>query len=653
MEQARRFRVVATGTGRCGPKFVSKLLTSAGVKCGHETIFTHRGLGYAYQLVMGGHWQGLQADSSWQAAPYLQDDLLRDTPIIHLMRHPQAFIESVMKIWPGRGHTPWTAFVNTIIPRAVEYDDDRPTWLAFRYAKWVQMIEAHLQHREHIQFNIERDPDELVELLDEHGIIDLAQVDRSQLYKNRKCNTQLEGRPHVITLADIKDAGVRDDMLETAARYGYSWPTEAFFPVPKMPEAQPTIKAIITTLDNLPNLKETVAVLHGEPLAEIIVVDNGSQDDTAQWLAEQDGLTAVIRENLGAGPGRNAGLDVAGEFDYVLMLDGGIRPLRGGTAQMLDYLRRTPGADVIGVEIADFETDREKAWRRWPEPIAEAYHNTRLSHTAYALCRARAWDGLRFCEEGPFGEPGWGADDDEMAYQWTGAGITVHVVTCACRHGKECTGVHPYRRAAGSFRRLYNETGVWPTNYGSVYEKRVVWLQQNWPKYQPGLQWGEPWLTVVVKAGEVDETAMLVKRAHDELRKRKLAFDKADIPNPYAVAVWCNGSQPKVAEWAEARRLRQHHGDRIVADGEAIGRTPENEETWTGDFHVWTGTNWRDATPPGTYYYSLIRNQTELDALLEEYNAVHPPKRSWTETPPDHLWELLPIAPVYYSSRGD
>lgn len=636
MKTERRFEVVATGTGRCGTKFVSKLLTSAGVKCGHEAIFTHRGLGYAYQLVMGGHWQGLQADSSWQAAPYLQDDLLRSTPIIFLMRHPQAFIESVMKIWPEGGHTPWTKFVNAVIPGARNYDDDRPTWLAYRYAKWVQLIEAHLQHREHIQFNIEREPDELVELLGEHGIIDLAQVDRSQLYKNRKCNTQLKGKPHVITLADIKDTRVRDDMLETAARYGYEWEGEAgaAFTVPAMPEAQPTIKAIITTLDNLPNLKETIAVLRDEPLTEIIVVDNGSQDDTAQWLAEQKGLTAIIRENLGAGPGRNAGLGAAGEFDFVLMLDGGIRPLRGGVAQMLDYLRRTPEADVIGVEIADFETDREKAWRRWPEPIAAAYHNKCLSHTAYALCRARAWDDLRFCEEGPFGEPGWGADDDEMAYQWTEAGITVHVVTCACRHGKECSGVHPYRRAAGSFRRLYNETGVWPTNYGSVYEKRVVWLQQNWPKHQPGIQWGEPWLTVVVKAREVEETAQLIKRAHDELRQRQLAFDKADIPNPYSIAVWCNGSQgPGLIEWVKARHLRQHHGDRIVIDGEAVEREPENEATWTGDFHVWTGANWREAVRPDAHYFGLVSDQAELDGLLKRYRAAHPPKRSWTEAP--------------------
>ena len=142
------------------------------------------------------------------------------------------------------------------------------------------------------------------------------------------------------------------------------------------------ICAIVTTLDNLPNQQETVAVLRSEPLSEIVIVNNGSRDGTREWLDAQDGLTVVHRENNGAGPGRNAGLDVAQPADYYIFLDGGIRPLRGGTERMLDYLERHKDVDVIGVHIDDFETDKEKAWRRWHLPITDdrTYQNTRLSH---------------------------------------------------------------------------------------------------------------------------------------------------------------------------------------------------------------------------------------------------------------------------------
>lgn len=376
------------------------------------------------------------------------------------------------------------------------------------------------------------------------------------------------------------------------------------------------IKAVICALDNLENLRESIAILRDEPIDEIIVVNNGSQDGTTEWLDEQEGLLIIHRENYGAGPGRNSGLDYAGEFDYVLMLDGGIRPLRGGTWKMLDYLERTPEADVIGVEIPNFETDYNKAWRRWPEPILDAYRNTRLSHTAYCLCRARAWDGFRFCEEGPFGEPGWGADDDEMMYQWNDAGIVVHV----------CTDVHPYRRASGSFRRLFKETGVWPNQYGSVYEKRVVWLQQNWPQHEPGVQWGEPWLTVVIRVGHTVDAALMIKHAHDKLRERQFSGRHGGYPNPYSIVAWCPNDNPDFFSWADIFRLRQHHGDTAIVNGNIVKKLPIDEATWTGDFRVWTEDDWRGAVRPSAYYYGMVENIQELDALLEKYNEAWPPQ---------------------------
>lgn len=380
------------------------------------------------------------------------------------------------------------------------------------------------------------------------------------------------------------------------------------------------VSAVITSLDNLANLRDSVAILRHDPLiSQIIVVNNGSIDGTQEWLAGQPDLIAINRANNGAGPGRNAGLDAAGQFDYVLLLDGGIRPLKGGTGHMLDYLERRPDADVIGVEIPDFETDPTKAWLRWPNPIGDrdTYVNTRLSHTAYCLARWRAWDGIRFSEAGPFGEPGWGADDDELACQWQEHKIAVHVIV----------GIHPYRRGSGSFRRLWQETGIWPNQYGSVYERRVVWLQQNWPQYQQGIQWGEPWLTVVIKIGETESTIKLIKSAHDALRLRCFEPPWQDYPNPYSVIAW---GPPGLAfwDWAESRALRQHHGNITIIDGEIIRRNPSNEALWTGDFRLWHGADWPGAIRPGAYYYGLVKSQEDLTGLLERYNKIHPPKLS-------------------------
>lgn len=381
-----------------------------------------------------------------------------------------------------------------------------------------------------------------------------------------------------------------------------------------------TIKAVICSLDNLPILKEQVRILKADPFVdEIVVVSNGSIDGTNEWLDGQNGLTVVKRANNGAGPGRNSGLDAAGPADYYLMLDGGIRPLIDGTEKMLRYLERRQDGDVIGVEIPHFETDPKKAWRRWPNDILDehTYRHTRLSHTAYCLCRFKCFDGLRFSEDGPFGQPAWGADDDEMAYRWNDAGVSIHVVSCQCQQGKPCTGVHPYRRGSGSFRRLYQETGIWPNQYGSVYEQRVVWLQQNWAKYQPGVQWGEPWLTVVVDVnGDWREAARTIKMAHDRLRERRWREPWSSGWNPYHIVARPNGNA-EFLEWAELHRLRQHHGNVTVRDREIIRRKEENEELWTGDFMLEDGRE-------HPYYWCVVSDREGLAGALERYGKVYP-----------------------------
>lgn len=396
------------------------------------------------------------------------------------------------------------------------------------------------------------------------------------------------------------------------------------------------IKAIITTLDNLPLLEVQVDVLRRDPLInEIVVVSNGSVDGTNEWLETQPDLTTVIRANNGAGPGRNAGLDAAGEFDYALMLDGGIRPLIGGTQRMLDYLNATPECDVIGVEIPDFETDIDKAWRRWVNPILpqHTYQNTCLSHTAYCLSHAICWDGLRFSEDGPFGEPGWGVDDDELACQWAHEGIIVHVVT----------GVHPYRRASGSFRRLFLETGIWPNQYGSTYEKRLVWMQQNWPQYGKGIQWGEPWLTVMITVNRdtiLENAIALVKATHDNMRKWHFDGNWKHIPQPYSIIAW-NQGDPEFDSWAEPRRLRQHHGTTIVLDGKVLHRNAKNEATWTGDFRVWRGDDIEDALRLNAHYWAAIETADDLGKLLALWGELQP--QEYTNIAPRTIREKLEV----------
>jgi glycosyltransferase involved in cell wall biosynthesis len=329
------------------------------------------------------------------------------------------------------------------------------------------------------------------------------------------------------------------------------------------------IPAIICTFDNLPILQDQLSILRRDPLVtRIVVMNQESLDGTKEFLDNQSDVTVIHRKNDGAGPGRNAGLDAAGEFDFCLMLDGGIRPLINGTQHMLDYLEAHPKVDVISPEVAScFTTDPEMAHRRMVEPIDEkkCFHQNMLSSTAYALCRYRAWDGIRFSEEGPYGEPGWGVDDNEMAFRWAAEGIVHH----------DFSGVLCYRRASGSFARLYKETGIYPNQFGSVYEARLVKLWQDYPRQWNKWGYGQYKISaVVVGWNEYPMFVRAIKRIHDEL---------ADIP--HEVIFVDNGSDDETKWWLDTFALRQFHGDTTIdaATGEIMRRGPDNEEIWTGD----------------------------------------------------------------------
>lgn len=113
-------KFIVTGTGRCGTVFMARLLTSLGISCGHESIFTNQGLDLALRILDNKKtprlsdvskvdilthkfipkWvnvRQLVADSSYVATPYLNHERFCSVPVIHVVRHPLKVISSFVK----------------------------------------------------------------------------------------------------------------------------------------------------------------------------------------------------------------------------------------------------------------------------------------------------------------------------------------------------------------------------------------------------------------------------------------------------------------------------------------------------------------------------------------------------------------------------
>lgn len=128
-------RFAVTGSGRCGTRYMSKLLTAAGVPCGHEEAFGIHGAGL---------WTlDRQADSSWMAATMLDQV---DVPVVLLVRHPLAVVRSWVEIGffshdhDNPTHTPLLTFA----PGVYAYDSPADRALAM----WCALNAAALPRAE-------------------------------------------------------------------------------------------------------------------------------------------------------------------------------------------------------------------------------------------------------------------------------------------------------------------------------------------------------------------------------------------------------------------------------------------------------------------------------------------------------------------------
>jgi len=212
----RALELVVTGTGRSGTGYAARWLTSVGIPAGHEAFFDHRGLEHALRMLAsrGEHYR---AECSWEAAPFLDSQPLRDALVVHQVRHPKRVIESCLRVPPGI--TPhYERYLEKHLTLVLRYKTELDK-AACRWVHWNQMIEEAAQGREHYFWRVEDGTDGLLRWLDRHGLVDASRFNRAQMFHNTRHNHK-HGPPVEARLEDIcPELGfaLRDQM----DRYGY------------------------------------------------------------------------------------------------------------------------------------------------------------------------------------------------------------------------------------------------------------------------------------------------------------------------------------------------------------------------------------------------------------------------------------------------
>lgn len=213
----RQLALLVTGTGRCGTGFASQWLTSAGVRCGHESFFMYRGYEAAMQRMAMFH--QFAADASWMAAPYLDEEHLKGVPVVHQIRHPKKVIASWIRKHPHSTPRYWKFFLSHC--PEVEQIEQVIDQFAARYVLWNELIESKLDGRDFYRWRVEDGEDGLLAWLADRKIVDTTYLDRRMLYPNKSYNSK-SGEPREIALEQVSEPW-RTRLAEIADRYGYTW----------------------------------------------------------------------------------------------------------------------------------------------------------------------------------------------------------------------------------------------------------------------------------------------------------------------------------------------------------------------------------------------------------------------------------------------
>jgi len=82
--------------------------------------------------------------------------------------------------------------------------------------------------------------------------------------------------------------------------------------------AQKEVGVVVVTYNRLELLKDVIASIRQQTFADfdIVVVNNGSTDGTADWLKGQDDVITITQENLGGAGGFHTGMRYVAEHGY-------------------------------------------------------------------------------------------------------------------------------------------------------------------------------------------------------------------------------------------------------------------------------------------------------------------------------------------------
>lgn len=312
---------------------------------------------------------------------------------------------------------------------------------------------------------------------------------------------------------------------------------------------------------NLPRLLKDASVYR-----QIIIIDQNSSDNSEAVCKRYPEITYVKNPvNLGSGRGRNIGNRLAlsdEKTGFVFSMDADIiTPYNIGTS--LRYgLDQFKEIHDLGMSHPDCQTEKIELVDDYIPLVNAFFPATMLSYTWCSMQRRELFEkietlfrspGVYWSEEGPYGMPGWGVDDNDYAYRIIRTGCNIGGIANLKWENGDLRPPLVFHVDHRCYNDLFKETGIWPNQHNTTYERRIVLMYFDW-----AANWNYTvnTLYVLMHQGSIDRLKEEIRKIHGNPEYAGQGYER----RPYRIIVPTFGFK-EASDWLWDKGCRWTPGD--------------------------------------------------------------------------------------------
>jgi glycosyltransferase involved in cell wall biosynthesis len=166
------------------------------------------------------------------------------------------------------------------------------------------------------------------------------------------------------------------------------------------------------------------ALAQDHPPHEVIVVDDGSTDDSAAIASSYDGVRCIRQDNAGPAAARNTAIASA-TGDLIAFIDADDEMVAGRLGRQVGYLRDHPGVGAVAgrQEIVLEDGADEPWWALEPSPWVKHVPAAEMMSVMTLMVRREVFDAV-----GPFDTSFRVGEDVDWLFRMLEAGIELTVL---------------------------------------------------------------------------------------------------------------------------------------------------------------------------------------------------------------------------------